>query len=921
MREKSSISTIVDAGFLIFAFALLIRLWFVFSDGHQAHMNALDASEYVRNGRAVQNFVSDKSSSFWLNSISEGLHLLPEKVSIEIRSEYGSLQELVTRSGPIYPGFIALGLAMGHPFFGEDSLYGPVILQCLLGALTCLLIAFSTYRLFDSQAGLYSGILAALYPGFIVNTVRLISESFATFWAALVIALVVALLTNSRQKPLLAFALGVSLAVLQLTRSALILVSIVTLIMGLLLIKKKLVPTSLAMLVAGMGFVLASFVSLQALIVGSGSLLIDRLSHYNLFIGLNLESLGWLAYPLPNLALIQDNSYFEIIKMQFLQSPIRFLSLLLDKMPRLFAWPFNDFRASIGSINCGVQIVVHQVYLILALVGAAFVLFYPPGSDEEKTQSRGLTVAKVYLVVFWAVHLVYILFVSMARYVLTALPVIVIFSGIGFAILVRKLSDSKGEGRMKGLLFLLSGTLMILFADLDWNGVVFGLWGFEHFNRVLIFAVLVKLVALGLCLLSVLRLGPFSRRLCLACFGVTFLILAPFVAFPLCAYGPAAEWKAPLDDRWPESLQKIQVKETTGQNYLLVDCPDWTTLGQSARVFINEQEIASTAMPLLPLNGINGLPKLRTGSNVYCEFDDILNSMFDAVGGSVMNMRQWFLLPIPSGLLDFDQEIKNELQIRIAVKPGHKTQLFGRYVTRRGQIGLPGLFMHSWDKLFYGIENKSGLSDARYATKVSLSDLGDRTKDLSSEFGMQTGELGVRFLNTNSEILNGGTDNTKEAVVDLGGARDGFTRIFEIASLPSKNLDLDSFWLISVKGEFYSDSGQSYKMPVDMSMQVMTGKQTGAAKRVYHSPWMPTSLVVLPGENTFCFTVPLKPSGFPGVPETIVLSVQPGGRAKSSELFGVGENHRGIKNISWKRLSISLLQLDQVIDVSKSKIY
>lgn len=882
-------SRICVAHLALFFLALAIRIWFCFGDGHHTQINALDASEYVRNARAVKHFVSAKPSEFWLNSFLDCVHLLPVEESSGLHAEYGSLSELITRSGPVYPGFLAITLALGEPFFGSDSLDGPVLWQCILGSLTCLLIAFSAGRLFDYRAGLCSGVMAALYPGFIVNTVRLISESFATFGAALVIALVVALLTGNKHKPLLAFALGLSLAILQLTRSALILVSIATVGMGLVLVllKKRSAPTSMGCLAAGMAIVLILFLGLQSLIVGSVSLVVDRLSHYNLFIGLNLDSLGWLAYPLPNLGLCKNLSYIELIQFAFLQSPVRFASLMLDKIPRLFAWPFNDFHASIGGLNCFWQIVIHQIYLALALTGSVLGLFCITKGELEQASRKGLVYARLYLVVFFLMHLAYIFFISLARYALTVMPVFIIFSGIGAVILYRNLLSPVSDVRRSGLLLLFSVSFLLLLVDLDWTGIVYSVWGFDHFNKVAIFLVVIKIITFSGAAIFVYRLGAFKRTLPKAGISVLALVLLPFVALPLAAYGPSAEWRASLDRTWPEAVQKIKPgRKVAGQTFLLIDCSDWTTLGQAADVYINDRKLDTKAMPLLPLNGINGTPKLRNETTVYFEFEDILSSMFNAVGGSVMNMRQWFILPVPGDLLNADQA----LRIRVAVKPAHETRLYGAYSSRRGQVSIPGLEMHSWEKLFYGIENKTGLSDSRYIRKFNVQELVETSEDLSSDFGKQTGQFNIRLLSSNSVLRGGEQIKSEETVFELGDVTGGFTRELTLGTFTGSDLTTDPIWLITVRGRFYSEQKEVFRLPVDMTMKVMTGRKGEKNFRLYDSPWMPTSLVVCPGENQFAFTIPVQSSGFVGDSHgpTLRFSVKPGGRAECAELFGVG---------------------------------
>lgn len=923
LQSNGSFTSRICVAFLaMFFLALAIRIWFCFGDGHQTQINALDASEYIRNARAVKQFVSAKPSGFWIDSILDCVHFLPVEKSSALHAEYGALSELITRSGPVYPGFLAIALALGEPFFGSDSLDCPVLWQCILGSLTCLLIAFSAGRLFDYRAGLCSGVMAALYPGFIVNTVRLISESFATFLSAMAIALVVALLTGNKHKPLLAFALGLSLALLQLTRSALILVSIATVCMGLVLVllKKKSAPTSMGCIVAGIGLVLMWFLGLQSLIIGSGSLVVDRLSHYNLFVGLNLDSLGWLAYPLPNLALCKDLSYIELIQFEFLQSPTRFMSLMLDKIPRLFAWPFNDFHTSIGGLSCFWQIVIHQIYLALALTGAVLVMFCSSTEEFDPGSEKGLKYARLYLVVFLLMHLAYIFFVSLARYALTAMPIIIIFSGIGAVILCRQWFSTVIDVRRSSLLLLFSVSFLLVLLDFDWTGIVSSFWGFDHFNKVAIFLVIVKIVMFGSAAILIYHQGVFNKTLARVGLSALALVLLPFVALPLTAYGSSAEWRASLDRAWPEAVQKLKPeKNVSGLGFLLIDCPDWTTLGQATQVYINDRRLDTKAMPLLPLNGINGKPKLRNETTVYFEFEDILSSMFNAVGGSIMNMRQWFILPVPGDLLTSEQE----LRVRIAVKPDHETRLYGAYSSRRGQVSIPGLEMHSWEKLFYGIENKRGLSDPRYTRKFNVQELGETCEDLSSDLGKQTGQFNIRLLCSNSVLHGGEKIKSEETVFELGDVTDGFTRELAMGTLAGSDLVTDPFWLITVRGRFYSDQKRVFRLPVDMTLKVMAGRQGDKNFRVYESPWLPTSFVVCPGDNQFAFTIPVNLSGFVGDSHgaTMRFSVKPGGRAECAELFGVGLADSPRKSIDWKRLSIEVSQIDKEIDVNSADIF
>ena len=90
--------------------------------------------------------------------------------------------------------------------------------QCILSAIAAVLVAATAERAYTRQAALIAGIIFAFYPGFIVNTGRLYSESFGVFLFACVLYLAVRGFERRNSLKHL-FWLGFALVCLQLTRS------------------------------------------------------------------------------------------------------------------------------------------------------------------------------------------------------------------------------------------------------------------------------------------------------------------------------------------------------------------------------------------------------------------------------------------------------------------------------------------------------------------------------------------------------------------------------------------------------------------------------------------------------------------------------------------------------------------------------
>ncbi len=74
----------------------------------------------------------------------------------------------------------------------------PIAVQCVLTSFVPALLMVIGNNCWNRKTGVIVGILAAIYPGFIVGSGRLYSESFACFLTCLILWLVTAYLTKNR---------------------------------------------------------------------------------------------------------------------------------------------------------------------------------------------------------------------------------------------------------------------------------------------------------------------------------------------------------------------------------------------------------------------------------------------------------------------------------------------------------------------------------------------------------------------------------------------------------------------------------------------------------------------------------------------------------------------------------------------------
>src|SRR5262249_20974256 len=145
----------------------------------------------------------------------------------------------------------------------------------IISAVTCVLLAGIGSHVWNKRVGVVAGILAATYPGFIINSGRCVTETMASFLLSTAVWLIVRAI-NSRGGRLRRAAPGLYLAgaicgALELTRPVLMLVAPFMIPVALAQPTWTKRMQALAILAAGLATAVIPWMALQALSNGKPS--------------------------------------------------------------------------------------------------------------------------------------------------------------------------------------------------------------------------------------------------------------------------------------------------------------------------------------------------------------------------------------------------------------------------------------------------------------------------------------------------------------------------------------------------------------------------------------------------------------------------------------------------------------------------
>ena len=827
----------------VFVLTLIVAVWFNFGTQHINCINSCDASEYIRDANGLIA-AWQSPVGVWVDAMQQLLGLRTHATSYPQLSGLGEL----VQGGPVFPAFIAVTFLL----FGTRAESAPVLCQCVLSAFAAALFAASARRAWNAKAGLITGTFCAVYPGFVVNTGRLYSESFAVFLFACALYFSIRGFER-RNSSWQLFCLGAALASLQLTRSTMNLLSMAMLPICWMQQPPRQRKGSLIALAAGMAAVIIPWLVLQEAALGRASLIVDRVSHYNLFIGNNQKTQGWLTFPYPDGRGIEKKSLVDLTVQAEQDCPSKWAKLALDKPLRLFKFPWNDWRVPIGPFPPLAQVMLHQIMLGLCLLGIPLSLV----NSEPLLTTASQTRQRVFMLAILLSSLAYLSFITVPRYNLVAMPIVVMFAGASVFMLWR-IARSR-----PALTCVLAALLAELFVVARYPLMPYTVALVKSAATALVLVSVLKscfFVAATVALLALLR--SLSRRQWAPQIAsvVVAVCLFPFVCLPLRAHGRWSEWKCPFASAGQRIEQVIRLpaqsvgQGSPGQCYLLIDANGVRSIAPGCSIAVNGVKVDGPVIPgLAAVQDFSQLKQIRDGY-LFFEGEHIFDYMTPLVNRCNADLRQWLFVPVPKAVfahgtpaqldvvLQRNQADDNSL-------PDQQAAIFGNYKTAGAKTDHPSVDSYSWEKAFYGVENDEGLTDPRLDQWSSWAPAWS-ANDLSPEPGRQSGAYSIHLLMPSTR-QHADIQLLKQEQLDFVRLPKGQLRA-QLPALP--HYGTDDLWAVRV-----SCAGA----PKDAKMQILVASGRDGKETLYSPPWFPKN-VGLNNLDSFDYSFLLAPGELPG---------------------------------------------------------
>ncbi|MBX9722275.1 MAG: hypothetical protein K2X81_12820, partial [Candidatus Obscuribacterales bacterium] len=589
-----------------------------------------------------------------------------------------------------------------------------------------------------------------------------------------------------------------------------------------------------------------------------GGLVVDRVGHYNFFIGNNTDTQGWLSYPYPDGRNVESRSFPQLFKSALGKTPLRWARLMMDKPLRLFKYPWNDFRTAIGPFSFGMQVLFQELLILFAFVGFGLSLFLSVAKKPDKREMF----CRFYLAGLFAFHFIYCLFITVPRYNLSAMPELIIFAAAGVATLSQLIQDA--AKRKTALLF--TGLLCLLFVVLRTNLIAFLLpilgtaslsWIVEACVRVSILAAVAWVFA------QAVKMMNGSRPLAITTGATLCLCMLPLLALPLRANGRTLEWQRTLSNTSGPLHQAVKLPVSAINSgadiYLAIDAEGVRQGADGLTVKINGLPVTSPILPSMAFaEDFDRFLEIAPGS-VQREGERMWDSLTSSAGIANSDLRQWSLICLPKEQLKKAAVLATEahassvtLQVELQNNSLQPLNVFGNYDSREKERILPSTSLYSWEKVFYGVENPNGLTDTRYDIKVPAATLISNKLDLSEEPGLQNGAFNMAILlaptaPAGKELKLVRSFGLPDSSVDKNRGKSLDADLNELAK------DKDSLWLFRICGRTRVRGGNGApSVQIESSYQRKNGSCF-----LYKSAWTPRQLSYSSDWRDFDIIVPV----------------------------------------------------------------
>lgn len=378
--------------------------------------------------RGDDEIVRNFDSGQYLQTANNLLHFISGEHDTKKAASLGN--ELLV-DGPILPPAAAISISLGQVFKIPDW-RAVLFMQTIFQALSSVLVFVLTLRLTNKlPLGIAAGLAWTLYPPGIIGSERLLTEtlSIVLLLSALIL---ISLILEWKQEKIWPFAcLSLTCIILIFTKPALLFaVSLPVAVLIIFLIKNTALrwkPLVALILPAAIGFTL--FACTSNAMTGKLSLIPQRVPLFNVLVGNDLRTDGLAG--VPQRTLIEDlkgvSQPAKALSIIFAQNPVGSIDLMIRKIPRIFAEPWNDYRQP-AILSRATEIrVVHQLLAALGLIGLtvsmiALLQFLLQTFKRAPYEEDFHTIAAIALCTSILGHLSFVLFEGVPRYGITVAP-------------------------------------------------------------------------------------------------------------------------------------------------------------------------------------------------------------------------------------------------------------------------------------------------------------------------------------------------------------------------------------------------------------------------------------------------------------------------------------------------------------------
>jgi hypothetical protein len=333
----------------------------------------------------------------------------------------------IANDGPVLTGtFAAIFALLGHIPVNKDWTSFEII-QSVMHALSAALVYIAAKRATKMEAAaVFAGLVWATYPAAVIASGRFYNEPLM-----LLLALASLVFASQRPATIVSTAGGSYFSGLVfLMKPALFAGAALSYLCMLLGAKSK--PRALALIAVGVILAFGPWALYTKTFLGKVYFTTPRNSGYNFAMGNDTEVGGVLTSPMPPLTSLHLNETqpTTILYAELANNTSEYLTMVLRKVTRMYANPWNDFRHTYFGLDSEAQQVWHLFLLFGGAFGVAIFVLETLAQNKINYNQNSVQI----LALGWlASPIVYLLFEANSRYGFSITPFLAVFCAVPFA--------------------------------------------------------------------------------------------------------------------------------------------------------------------------------------------------------------------------------------------------------------------------------------------------------------------------------------------------------------------------------------------------------------------------------------------------------------------------------------------------------